>query len=289
MSVNCPKCGHDSQTALPSSAWQPLLDQLAYTNPETLESGLHHGETVLVCCRANVGGLVGTDQRVLVIKKGQVHEYSYTDIEDVAIQKVGWFLDAVCQLVTKQTPFQPMKSKAADASLNALSLLRGYLPVFESAKVRLLEIRDQRRCRSCGTFVPITAADWGDTQPPKLIEPIPNSGACVLATNLLPGERIICQAHGARYYKTMIVTNQRVMIVLGRGQKHFHAFPLTQLEGADVDTDGLRLRVKGRAFVKLQGMALVTADSAIPANEGDADKLRTLADSIDELVRQGAS
>jgi hypothetical protein len=289
MSAICPRCGRESGTALPDAALQPLLDGLAYSNPETLNSALHLGETVLVLCRANVGGLAGTEQRVLVVKNGQAHEYSYTDIEDIVIEKVGWFLDAVFELVTQQTPHRPMKSKAADASPNALSLIRPYLPVFESAKVRLVEIRDQRKCRSCGAFVPITDADWEGVQRPKLIEPIPNGGAIALAPNLLPGERILCQAHGSRYHKSMIVTDQRVMIVQGRGQKFFHVFPLSALDGVDVDAQGLYLRVKGRRFQKLQGMALVSADSAIPADGGDLAKLRVLAASIEERIGTGTS
>ena len=282
MTTKCVRCGEDSGVTVPSVALQPMLDELAYSNPETMHKALRWGEKVLVLCRANVGGLAGTDQRLILVKNGEAHQYEYTDVTDITIEKVGWFLDAVLQLVTAQTPHQAMKSKAADAAPNALSLIRSYLPVFEAAKSRITQIRDARTCKHCGAFVPITADEWPDSAP-ELLEDIPQGGAGVLAANLLPSERILAQGHGARYYKTAIVTDQRVMFVLGRGEKRFSSFPLPALDGVEVDDRGLYLRVKGKRFEKREGMALVASDSGMPANAEDLPKLQILA----SVIRRG--
>jgi hypothetical protein len=280
MTMKCSRCGEESGVTMPSVALQPMLDELAYQNPQTLLEALRPGETVLVLCRANVGGLAGTDQRLILVKKGEVHEHEYTDVTDITIEKVGWFLDAVFQLVTPKTPHVAMKSKAADVAPNALSLIRSYLPVFESAKNRIFQIRDSRRCRHCDAFVPITRVDWAGDPRPELLEPIPQGGAGVLAANLLPSERILAQGHGARFYKTAVVTDQRVIFVLGRSEKRFSAFPFGALEGVELDDQGLYLRVKGKRFEKREGMALVMSDSGLPANEGDRPQLEILAGAI---------
>jgi len=74
MSEICGSCGKMSGTSLPNAAIQPLLDELAYQNPETLALALRGGEVVLVQCRANLGGLAATDRRILVVKNGEAHE-----------------------------------------------------------------------------------------------------------------------------------------------------------------------------------------------------------------------
>jgi hypothetical protein len=287
MSEICATCGKMSGTTLPNAAIQPLLDELAYQNPETLASALRTGEIVLVQCRANVGGLVGTDRRIIVVKKGEAHELSYADVEEIKIEKVGWFLDAVCQLVTKQSPYQRMKSKVADASPTAVSLIRLYMPTFELAKVRILDIRDSRTCRNCGAFVPMAAGDWVGVERPQLMESIPNGGAEVLGANLQPGERILCQAHGARYHKAVIVSDRRVMFVQGRATNRFHAFALTSIDGVEVDSDGIQLRLKGKPFHRLGGAALVGADSGMPSNEDDVATMRQVADLVRTLITAG--
>jgi hypothetical protein len=283
MTMRCARCGEESDVTMPGAALQPMLDELAYSNPETMQEALRPGEKELVLCRANVGGLAGTDQRLILVKKGQVQEYEYTDVTDITIEKVGWFLDAVFQLVTPRTPHATMKSKAADAAPNAFSLIRSYLPVFESAKSRIMQIRDARKCKHCGAFVPIASFEWTDPRP-MLLEPIPQGGAGVLATNLLPNERILAQGHGARYYKTAIVTDQRVIFVLGRSDKRFSAFPFAALDGVEVDDRGLYLRVKGKRFEKREGVALVTSDSGMPANAEDLPKLQIIAGAIDQML-----
>ena len=287
MSETCGTCGKMSGTTLPNAATQPLLDELAYQNPETLASALRSGEIVLVQCRASVGGLVGTDQRILIIKNGEAHELSYADVEDIVIEKVGWFLNAVCQLVTKQTPYLRMKSKAADAAPTAVSLIRLYMPTFELAKVRILDIRDSRRCRNCGAFVAVAGGDWAGFEYPQLMDPIPNGGAEVLGTNLERGERILCQAHGARFHKSVIVSDRRVMFVQGRAPNRFHAFALATIDGVEVDGGGLHLRFKGRPFQKLEGPALVGAESGMPSDEGDMPTLRQVADVVGTLKAAG--
>jgi hypothetical protein len=287
MSEICGACGKLSGTTLPNAAIQPLLDELAYQNPETLALAVRSGETVLVQCRANVGGLVGTDRRILVVKNGQAHELSYMDVDDIVIEKVGWFLDAVCQLVTKRTPYVRMKSKAADAAPTAVSLIRLYMPTFELAKVRILDIRESRRCRNCGAFVPMAPGDWAGAEHSQLLEPIPNGGAEVLGANLEPGERILCQAHGARFHKSVIVSDRRVMFVQGRAPNRFHAFALAAIDGVEVDGAGLQLRFTGKPFAKQEGPALVGAESGMPANDGDVAKLRQVASVIDRLKAAG--
>jgi hypothetical protein len=283
MSEICGSCGNMSDTKVPNAAIQPLLDELAYQNPETLARTLCSGEVVLVQCRANVGGLVGTDRRILIVKKGEAHELSYEDIEDIKIEKVGWFLDATCQLVTKKSPYQKMKSKAADASPTAVSLIRVYMPTFALARVRILDIRDSRKCQNCGAFVPLGASDWVGIERGQLMEPIPSGGAEVLSANLEPGERILCQAHGVRFYKSVIVSDRRVMFVQGRAPNRFHAFALASIDGVEVDGEGLQLRLKDRPFHKLGGAALVGADTGMPSNEGDVTTLRQVAELVGRL------
>ena len=285
--VPCPACGQASGVALPVAASQPLLDALAFANPETLESSLRPSEVVLIMCRANVGGLVGTDRRLLVIKNGEAHEHSYQEVQDIVIENVGWLLDAVWQLVTPSTPYQSMKSKAADASPRALSLIRDYVPVFEAAKARILDLRDRRRCRSCGAFVPITPEELRHLNRSPLMEPIPNGGAQVLVHNLLPGERILCQAHGARFHKSIVVTDQRVLIVQGRGEKYAHIVQLAEIDGVDVHEGGLQLRLQGRPFERQQGMALVTSGTGVPGNEPDVPNFRVVAGVIAGLKAGG--
>ena len=283
MSEICGSCGKMSGTTLPVAVIQPLLDELAYQNPETVARALRGGETVLVQCRANVGGLVATDRRILVVKNGEAHALAYEDIVDIKMEKVGWFLDATFQLVTKKAPYQKMKSKAADASPTALSLIRIYMPTFALAQVRILDIRDSRKCRNCGAFVPLGASDWAGAERGQLMDSIPNGGAEVLGANLEPGERILCQAHGARFHKSVIVTDRRVMFVQGRAPNRFYGFPLAAIEDVDVDGEGLQLRLRGKPFRKLAGPALVTAESGLPANAGDIDTLRQVAGLIRKL------
>jgi len=287
MSEICGSCGKISGTKLPNAAIQPLLDELAYQNPETLARALRGGEVVLVQCRANVGGLVGTDRRILIVKNGEAHELSYEDVEDIKIEKVGWFLDATCQLVTKKSPYQKIKSKAADASPTAVSLIRLYMPTFALARVRILDIRDSRRCRNCGAFVRLGASDWVGIERGQLMEPIPNGGAEVLGANLEPGERILCQAHGARFHKSVIVSDRRVMFVQGRAPNRFRAFALASIDGVEVDGEGLQLRLKDKPFQKLGSAALVGADTGMPSNEGDVTTLRQVAEVV-ERVKAGA-
>jgi hypothetical protein len=287
MSEICGSCGKISGTKLPNAAIQPLLDELAYQNPETLARALRGGEIVLVQCRANVGGLVGTDLRILIVKNGEAHELSYEDVEDIKIEKVGWFLDATCQLVTKKSPYQKIKSKAADASPTAVSLIRLYMPTFVLARVRIFDIRDSRRCRNCGAFVRLGASDWVGIERGQLMEPIPNGGAEVLGANLEPGERILCQAHGARFHKSVIVSDRRVMFVQGRAPNRFRAFALASIDRVEVDGEGLQLRLKDKPFQKLGSAALVGADTGMPSNEGDVTTLRQVAEVV-ERVKAGA-
>jgi len=279
--TECPSCGQESGVTIPTSAYQRLLDQLAYTNPETLARSLRTNELVLVQCRANVGGLAATDERLLLVKNGQAHEFAYTDILDITIEKVGWFIDAVCQLITAKTPHQVMKTKAADASTTAVSLIRPWTPLYEMAKTRILEIRDTRKCRRCGAFVPISTGEW-EAVGRTYLDPIPSGGAGILGAHLQPGERILSQVHGARFYKTIVVTDRRVMFVLGRSDQQFHAHSLDQIEGAHVTDSGIQLRFKGRPFRPRAG--LVTADDGMPANDIDVPRLNQVRELIESLV-----
>jgi len=289
MSEICGICGKMSGASLPNAAIQPLLDELAYQNPETLALALRGGEVVLVQCRANLGGLAATDRRILVVKNGEANTLSYEDIVDIKMEKVGWFLNATFQLVTKTSPYQKMTSKAADASPTALSLIRTYMPTFALAQARILDIRDSRKCRNCGAFVPLGPSDWVGVDRGQLMDPIPNGGAEVLGANLEPGERILCQAHGARFHKSVIVTDRRVMFVQGRAPNRFYAFALASIEGVEVDSEGLQLRLKNKPFHKLAGPALVTADSGMPANEGDLKTLRQVAELVGRLTAEAIS
>ena len=285
MHVTCTRCGHESGVTMPGVALQPLLDQLAYENPQTLAASLRPGETLLVLCRANVGGLAATDQRLLIVKDGQAHEFAYTDIESITIEKIGWFLDAYFELVTVGNRRREIKkAKEADAMANALSFIRPSLPMYEAAKARLLGIRDARKCSSCGAFVPLTEPEWQEAGRPELMQPIPNGGAGVLVTNLLPSERITFQAHGARYHKSMVVTDRRVLIVQGTREKSFHALEASAIDGVEADSAGIYLWIRGRPHRKPEGLARVTADNAIPADESDLPVMQRMAGVIAGLL-----
>ena len=281
--VRCQKCGQESGVRIPRSAYQPLLDQLAYSNPATLSEALHAGETVMVQCRANVGALVGTDERVLIIKRGVTHEFAYPDITDIRTEKVGWLMNAVCQLVTPQFPYHAMKHKAADESPHAVSLVRPWMQLFEIARQRIFDIRDVRRCGSCGAFLPIASAEWAAVGRRQL-EAIPNGGAEVLAANMEPDEHILAQVHGERYHKTLVVTDRRVMFVIGRSANGFHPFPLTAVEGVEVTDSGLQLRLEARPFKPRNTMELVTADDGMPASESDRPRLVNVQELIASLL-----
>lgn len=99
---------------------QPLLDKLRFANPETVASTLVPGESVLVQCPALVGALVGTNRRVLIVKDGKGCGYAYSDVQDTKVDKAGWFMTAICQLVTTDFAYRPMKTKDADAARNEL-------------------------------------------------------------------------------------------------------------------------------------------------------------------------
>lgn len=285
--VACPKCGTKSDLALPSAVSQPILDQLRFANPETLTASLRPNEVVLVQCHANVGGLVGTTQRVLVIKDGQAYEYAYTDIRDIIIEKVGWWLNAVCQITTSKLEHQPLKAKVADHAANSLSLLRSNIGMFESAKAHLLSIRKARSCPHCASFVPIALEELAAISAHRhLLDPIPAGGAGVISANLHPDERILCQVHGERYYKTMVITDQRVMIVQGNSQKRFHAFSLGEIEGVDLKPDLMQVCVRGRPRIALKGVARVAADDSILCDEGDLPKIKAAASLIEDLIKR---
>ena len=283
----CNSCAHASGAAVPTTVGQPFLDALAFSNPETLRQALGPEEVVLVQCRASVGGLVGTNRRVLAIKDGQAHELRYTDVQDITVEKAGWWLSAVCQLVTAAAPHQALKVKAADKSTTAFSLVRAWMPIFELAKSRILDIRDARRCRHCGAFTPLEGEELRVAGRTDLMEPIPSGGSEVLAPRLLPGERILLQAHGVRYYKSIIVTEQRVLFVLGRAESQFHAHALSTIQGVEVEDYGLKLRITGRPFEMLNAGSLVQSDTGLPANDVDLDDLKKAADLIDGLIRNG--
>jgi hypothetical protein len=283
--VGCPTCGKESGVSMPGSVLQPLLDELGYQNPRTLTQALRPGETVLVLCRASVGGLAATDQRVLLVKNGQAHEYGYTDIQDIHVEKVGWFLSAIFELVTNRTGRRQLKkSKEADQADYALSYIRPFLPLYQAAKRRVLEIRDARRCRSCGAFVAITPEEWSYVGRPEIVEPIPAGGANVLATRLEPDERISAQTHAAGYYKSIIVTDRRVMFALGRDEKQFHTHELAAVEGAEADANGLYVWLKGKPRHKAGRPQIVASDHAIPANESDLPKLQKVVAVIEGLI-----
>src|SRR5260370_32179217 len=107
--VTCPVCGF---AIPPPTAVQPVIDELQFDNPQTLATALRNGETVLAQAHAYVGGLIATDQRVMILKPGLVSSFSYPDIVEVKVEKLNW-INAACQLVTRSIPEREMKAKEA--------------------------------------------------------------------------------------------------------------------------------------------------------------------------------
>jgi hypothetical protein len=257
-----------------------------YPNPVTLQAALEPDESVLVLGRAVVGALVGTSHRVLVIKRGDVHAFDYGEIEDIRLDRHGRFLvSAVCQLVTQDRPYHEMNSKEAEgASTNALSVGRAFIPLFERACTFLIEIRDKRRCPACGRFVPILdierrvrgredglmfALGWGEGE--------------LVARNLRDGEVVLCQVHGRRYAKGMVVTDRRVLVVLGRT---VHSFEMSQVAGVELRPDHLMLRIVGRPDSD-SGGSKVRDDNKVPFDNPEMLTFESVANVIRKaIVRQ---
>ena len=290
MQANCPSCGASTELAVPSAVFQPLLDELGYENPATLTAALGPDESVLVQCRAFVGGLVGTTQRVLVVKSGEAHAIDYGDIEEIRLEEVGRFLKSpVCQLVTASSPYRPMKAKEADSASNAVQVRAGSVPLYEQARARLLEIRDSRTCQACGAFVPISRLDeLVSSRVDELMEPLGFGEADTVAGALQQGEFVLCQIHGKRYAKSLVVTDRHVFVVIG---SDVHRFEFAQLEAAEVQSDRIRLVVRDRTEPEEHGpMAPVKADNMIPLNEPDIPKFDAVAAVIRERIKpKGAS
>jgi WD40 repeat protein len=282
----CPGCGAVSELPMPSAAAQPFLDQLRFANPQTLAATLAPGESVLVQCHAALGALVGTNRRLLVIKNGKAYGFTYSDLREIKIEKVGWWLSAVCQLVTATVPYRPMKSKEADAARNAVSLVRNAIPLYEKASALLLEIRDTRRCPQCGAFVPLPEAAPLASQNGHLLEPLGFGEAETLQTALQPGEHVACQIHGARYAKALVVTDARAIVVIGGT---LNAFDFGQLEDVDVTPRRVSLVVKGqpRSSASVGTIEAVRSDHIIPCDPPDMPKFQAAADLIRTAIRAG--
>jgi hypothetical protein len=286
MTPACPGCGAVSELPLPSAAAQPFLDQLRFANPQTLAATLAPGESVLVQCHAALGALVGTNRRLLVIKNGKAYGFAYSELREIKIEKVGWWLSAVCQLVTATVPYRSMKSKEADAARNAVSLVRNAIPMYEKASALLLEIRDTRRCPQCGAFVPLPESAPLASQNGHLLEPLGFGEAETLQTALRPGEHVVCQTHGARYAKALVVTDARAIVVIGGT---LHAFDFGQLEDVDVTPRRVSLVVKGqpRSSASVGTIEAVRSDHIIPCDPPDMPKFQAAADLIRTAIRAG--
>jgi hypothetical protein len=280
MVVACPKCGTDADLEVPSAVLQPLLDELGYDNPATLASALDPDESVLVQCRAFVGGLAGTTHRVLIVKSGSAHTFDYEEIRDINLETVGRFVKSdVCQLVTESSPYRSMKVKEARGASDALELRNHSLPLYERARSRLLEVRDRRKCQTCGAFVPISRLQQlVPLRVDELMEPLSFGEAETVASALEEGEYVCCQIHGERYAKCLVVTDRRALVVIG---SDLHSFEFGQLDGVEVQADRIRLIVRGRTEAESHGpLAAVRADNMVPLNEPDLPKFQVLASVI---------
>jgi hypothetical protein len=280
----CPACSREAGVQVPTAVYQPLLDQLRFANPATLAETLTTGESVLVQCHAFVGALAGTTRRILVIKSGHAYELTYSALEDVKLERVGRFFKSwVCQLVTANTPYRVMKAKEAKEATSAFEIGPQALPVFERAAPMLLEIRDTRRCRSCGAFVPIDD-DLRELVPGRvstMMESL-HGEAASLAAVLEPGERLLCQIRGERFYKALVVTDRRALTAIG---KDVHSFAFSQLEDVDVHPHYIELVVRGRPRTDTSGpFKPVNADNLVPLLETDMLKFEMAADLIRERI-----
>jgi hypothetical protein len=284
MFTSCPKCGASTELEVPSAVFQPVLDELGYENPATLATALGPDESVLVQCRAFVGGLAGTTRRILVIKSGEAHAIDYGEIEEIRLEMVGRFLKSpVCQLVTASSPYRPMKAKEADAAINAVQPRPNSMPLYEHARLRLLEIRDSRKCHACGAFVPISRLhELVPGRVDALMEPLGFGEADTVAAGIQQGEFVLCQVHGKRYAKGLVVTSRHVLVVVG---SDLHSFEFAQLEGVEVQPDRIRLIMREQTELEQHGpLAAVKAHNMVPLNEPDVPKFEAVAAVIRERM-----
>lgn len=281
MVETCPNCGTSVDLKLPAVVYQPLLEELGYENPATLASALEPDESVLVVCRAFVGGLAGTNKRLLIIKRGNAYAYDYEEIKEIRLEKVGRFMKSlVCQLVTDSIPYKPMKKKEAKEAPYALEILTDDSEaLYERARARLLEVRDARRCQTCGSFVPIARIhELVPGRVDELMRPLGWGEAETAAGALQQGEFICCQLHGKRYAKGLVVTDRRVLVVMGA---EVHAFDFAQLQGVEVEPDRLRLLTSNGGETESHGpLAAVRAGNMVPLSEPDRPDFEAVANVI---------
>jgi len=282
----CPGCQNTYDLPIPTAAQQPFLDELKFDNPATLAAALDAEEAVLVQLHAAVGALVGTNRRILVIKRRVAYPLSYIDVKELRFDKVGLLLSAVCQLVTSNSPYRKMSAKEADEASTALSIVRNQMSIWERGCNLLLAVRDARRCPNCGVFVPIVDSVGAPSQEPMPMDPLSFGESETLSRGLQAGEQILCQVHGVRFAKAMVVTDRRVLVVIGGD---LYAFWYSDLNGVDVQRDHVTLLVKGQENKTAMGLDAVKSDHMLPCNDQDQTRFATAADLIRRNIARAES